>query len=298
MISDPNVLRDAEGRRRGSFRAMASPWEVHVWDADEAELLRVTRTVAEEVQRIERKYSRYRDDGVTHAINHAQSKAVRVDAETARLLNFADALWQASEGRFDISTGVLRRAWTFDGSARVPTPVQIAALLSNVGWSKIAWDGESICLPLGMEIDFGGIGKEYAVDRALELASALTARPVLINGGGDLAANAPPIRGQAWRVGIDTGTGVAAPSLQLFRGALATSGDAHRFLLKDGIRYSHVLDPRTGCPVAQAARSVTVLDASCSQAGSHATIALLYGAEAERYLIEQGVQHWINRSPN
>lgn len=291
----PQLVIDADGRPRGCFSAMASPWEVHVAGADAEETRRVCGVVVDEVRRIEHKYSRYRADGLVHEINHADGRTLAIDTETARLLNYAHALWQASDGLFDITTGALRRAWVFDGSDRVPSAAQIAAVLPLVGWQKIDWDGERLRLPPGMEIDFGGIGKEYAVDRALALAVARTGRPVLINGGGDLAASAPPLAGQPWRVGINTGFGRHAPALQLFRGAVATSGDAHRYLLKDGVRYSHVLDPRSGRPVLQAPHSVTVLAPSCSEAGSHATIALLMGAGAETYLKEQDVQHWIYR---
>ncbi|NGY03875.1 FAD:protein FMN transferase [Solimonas terrae] len=275
---------------------MASPWEVHVAGASARETHRITVQVAAEVHRIEHKYSRYRDDGLVHAINHAAGKAIAIDDETARLLDYAQALWDASDGMFDITTGALRRAWVFDGSDRVPSDATIAALLPLVGWDKIDWNGETLRLPAGMEIDFGGIGKEYAVDRALALAAADSACPVLVNGGGDLAASAPPANGQPWRVGVTTGfDGIATPSLQLFRGAVATSGDAHRYVLRDGRRYGHVLDPRSGRPVDGAARSVTVVAASCSEAGGHSTIALLKGAGAEAYLQELGVEHWIYR---
>lgn len=285
----------ASGHPLGSFRAMASPWEVHVAGAREQELRRVTATVAREVQRIEFKYSRYRPEGLVHDINNAQGGAVAVDEETARLLDYATELWRTSEGRFDITTGVLRRVWTFDGSDRVPTREAVAEVLKWVGWDKAAWDGKSLRLQPGMQIDFGGIGKEYAVDRALALARQLTERPVLINGGGDLAASAPPAPDQPWRVGIDAGTAERAPSLKLFHGAVATSGDANRYLLKDGRRYSHVLNASTGWPVAGAPHSVTVLAPTCSEAGSHSTLALLHGAGAENYLLEQKLQHWVQR---
>lgn len=291
----PALVEDAEGRIRGAFRAMASPWEVHVAGAVRAELQAVTAAVAAEVRRIERKYSRYRDDSVVAQIVGSRGQPLKVDEETARLLDYAQTLWRESEGRFDITTGVLRRAWTFDGSDRVPSAEQIAALMPLVGWDKLEWDRVTLRLRDGMQIDFGGIGKEYAVDRALAQAGTLTTRPVLINGGGDLAANAPPQPDQPWRVGIDPGTQARAPSLKLFRGAVATSGDAHRFLLRDGIRYSHVLDPRTGWPVQAAPHSVTVLADTCSEAGSHSTVAMLHGAQAERYLREQDVLHWVLR---
>jgi thiamine biosynthesis lipoprotein len=81
--------------------------------------------------------------------------------------------------------------------------------------------------------------------------------------------------------------------LQLEHGALATSGDSRRFLLKDGVRYGHVLDPRTGWPVAGAPRSVTVAASSCTEAGLLSTLALLQGPRAAGYLNEQGVRYWI-----
>jgi thiamine biosynthesis lipoprotein len=292
----PELAIDAEGRPRGQFRAMASPWEVHVAGADARETLQLTVRVAAEVRRIERKYSRYRPDGIVHAINHAGGKAVAIDDETSRLLDYAQALWETSDGLFDITTGALRRAWVFDGSDRVPSEDAIAAVLPLIGWNKIDRDGKTLRLPAGMEIDFGGIGKEYAVDRALALAASHSPRPILVNGGGDLAANAPPANGEPWRVGVTTGfAGAAAPSLQLFRGAVATSGDAHRYLLKNGKRYGHVLDPRSGRPVEAAPRSVTVVAGSCSEAGGHSTIALLHGAGAEAYLTTLGVEHWVYR---
>lgn len=275
---------------------MASPWEVHVAGANQAEVRAVTDAVAAEVQRIEQRYSRYREDSVVHAIHSAQGQPLEVDEETARLLDFAAALWSDSEGLFDITTGVLREVWTFDGSDRVPTEQQVAAVMPRVGWSRVQWDGRHLRLPTGMQIDFGGIGKEYAVDRALAVAGTLSTRPLLINGGGDLVASAPPAPGCAWQVGVDTGTRGAVPTLELFRGAVATSGDSHRYLLRDGQRYSHLLDPRNGWPVRDAARSVTVLANTCVEAGSHSSLALLNGTDAERYLSEQhGIKFWVQR---
>lgn len=285
----------AEGRAIcGSFTAMASPWEIHVAGASAEELQKVSEAVAAEVRRIEKKYSRYRSDSYIHRINNAEGQPVAVDSETARLLDYADELWRISDGRFDITTGALRRVWTFDGSDRVPTPQAVLDVLPDVGWNRVQWSDGTLSMPPGMEIDFGGIGKEYAVDRALALARNLTTLPILINGGGDLAASDPPALEQPWRVGIDPGFSVNAPSLKLFRGAVATSGDARRYLIRNGIRYSHVLDPRSGWPVEQAPRSVTVLASTCSEAGSHATIALLHGADADAYLCQQNLEYWIS----
>ena len=145
-----------------------------------------------------------------------------------------------------------------------------------------------------MELDFGGIGKEYAVDRAYEILAAQCSVPFLINFGGDLRAHRPPLQGP-WRIGIERPDSEMAAAMlrDLERGALATSGDSHRFLLKASVRYSHILDPRTGWPVASAPRSVTVAASSCTEAGLLATLAMLQGAGARAFLQAQGARHWI-----
>ena len=118
--------------------------------------------------------------------------------------------------------------------------------------------------------------------------------PFLVNFGGDLRASGPPAHG-TWQVGVERaeGDGVAAMLLELEHGALATSGDSHRFLLKGGVRYGHILDPHTGWPVVGAPRSVTVAASSCTEAGLLSTLALLQGAKAKEFLEAQGVRHWI-----
>jgi thiamine biosynthesis lipoprotein len=145
-----------------------------------------------------------------------------------------------------------------------------------------------------MELDFGGIGKEYAVDRAFELLAARCTAPFLINFGGDLRTNRAPAQ-SPWRVGIERPDTEreATLLLDLQRGALATSGDSRRFLMKNGIRYGHILDPRTGWPVRDAPRSVTVAASSCTEAGQLSTLALLHGALAREFLDQQGVRYWI-----
>lgn len=278
--------------RRTAFRAMASPCEVLV-DGGSADRARELGEVARaEALRIEAKYSRYRGGNVVARLNAGDGRPVEVDAETAALLDFADACHASSGGRFDVTSGTLRAAWRFDGSDRVPAPEAVAALLDRVGWHRVRRratpGGAEIALPRGMEIDLGGLGKEYAVDRVAALLAARTARPFLVNFGGDLVASGPPAEG-AWRVGVERPD--APPwTLALVRGALATSGDARRYLLKGGARLGHVLDPRTGWPVAGAPRSVTVAAPTCSAAGALATVALLHGAGAEAFLEGQSVR--------
>ncbi|MEQ8205345.1 MAG: FAD:protein FMN transferase [Woeseia sp.] len=276
---------------------MASPCEVLLRCDDPEQAEAALNTVAAEAWRVEDKFSRYRPDNIVAVINDSNGKAFAVDDETANLIDFATALYEMSEGRFDISSGVLRRAWQFDGSDRLPNEQTVADILTCVGWNKVQWQRPNLTLQPGMQIDFGGIGKEYAVDRAAALATEHVAH-CLVNFGGDLATAGASDAFPPWQVGIETpdSSGQRADRLiKLTNGGLATSGDARRFLTKDGKRYSHILNPLTGWPIEHAPRSVTVAADTCTQAGMLATLAMLQGAEAESFLEAQGVQHWCRR---
>jgi len=283
--------------QRHRFSAMASPCEVQVDSRDPLLAAHLGGIAEAEAKRIEVKYSRYRDDSVTTTINTSGGKPVVLDDETAALLDYADSCFDLSKGLFDVTSGVLRRIWRFDGSDNVPTKQQVAEILPFIGWKKVAWRRPELILPEGMEIDFGGLGKEYAVDSALLKITQESSVPVLVNFGGDLRVSAPRSGNRRWRVAIESvdEDGVSTARLELATGALTTSGDARRFLLKDGVRYSHILDPRNGWPVKHAPRSVTVAAPTCMEAGVMSTLAMLQGKKAEAFLRREGIQGWIVR---
>jgi thiamine biosynthesis lipoprotein len=253
---------------------------------------------AAEAWRIEAKYSRYLAGNIVHRINSADGAVVETDEETANLIDFSAALYRMSDRRFDITSGVLREVWRFDGSDRVPQEEEVRRVLQRVGWQKAVWKRPMLTLQRGMEVDFGGIGKEYAVDRAAALVAAECEAPCLLNFGGDIVAAGCATKDTAWRVGIESpGATSAVPCkrIELKRGGLATSGDSRRFLLKNGIRYSHLLNPLTGWPVLDAPRSVTVAADTCTQAGMLSTLAMLMGEDAENFLQQQSLRFWCIR---
>src|SRR5258706_330456 len=127
---------------------------------------RALRLAEEEAARVEAKFSRYLSGNIVHLINHAGGRAVEVDDETAHLLDYAASVHEMSSGLFDITSGVLRRVWKFDGGDQVPTEAAVLDVLRHVGWYRVTWNNPVLTLPEGMELDLGGIGKEYAVDRA------------------------------------------------------------------------------------------------------------------------------------
>ncbi|MCP5092454.1 MAG: FAD:protein FMN transferase, partial [Gammaproteobacteria bacterium] len=129
----------AEDAWHGGFRAMGSPCELVCEAAKRADALELTELVAEEAWRIEDKLSRYLDGNIVARINSADGKPVDVDDETADLLDFAETLYELSEKRFDITSGVLRRAWQFDGGDQVPDTQSVRDVLQYVGWHHVDW---------------------------------------------------------------------------------------------------------------------------------------------------------------
>jgi thiamine biosynthesis lipoprotein len=279
----------------GSFTAMASPCEVLMEVDDERLARQILKVVSDEAKRIEQKFSRYRDDNVIYRINNASGKAVKVDDETARLINFGENLYQMSDGLFDITSGILRKAWRFDGSDNLPESAMIKQIVKQVGWDKVRWENGVLSMRPEMEIDLGGIGKEYAVDRAIQLLQSLTNHSVLVNFGGDLATTAKNRRQGYWSVGrLVTGKENPVAMFRLCRGAIATSGDAHRYLFKDGVRYSHVLNPQTGWSVPNTPHTVSVVAPTCIEAGMMSTLAMLQGDKAGDFLKFQDIEYWID----
>ncbi|MYN08026.1 FAD:protein FMN transferase [Massilia sp. FT127W] len=269
---------------------MASPCQLLLPAASEEAAQALAAPAMAEVRRIEAKYSRYRSDSVVSAINGAAGGApLPLDDETLALLAYADQLYTLSGGLFDITTGVLRRAWNFK-QPRVPQPEELAPLLALTGWRKAEREGSSLRLPLaGMELDFGGFGKEYAADRAAALLLAQGVHCGYVNLGGDLRVLGPQPDGSPWRIAIQhpRQEDGAIAAIDVASGALATSGDYERYFELDGRRYCHILDPATGYPVT-AWRSVSVLAPLTVAAGASATIAMLKGPQALDFLAQTG----------
>ena len=266
-----------EAIHRTAFDAMASRCEIRLAapDVHTAELL--SRRAVAEVRRIEEKYSRYRPDSIVSRLNAAAGvEPVACDKETMALMSYAAALFGASEGLFDITSGVLRKAWDFR-RPRVPGPQVLEPLLALIGWQKVECGTEEVFLRrAGMEIDFGGFGKEYAADRAAALLIEAGVRHGYVNLGGDMRFIGPRLDGRPWSIGIQDprDPDAVVASIPISHGALATSGDYERYFELDGQRYCHILDPRTGMPV-RYWRSVSVMAPMAIAAGSCSTIAML-----------------------
>jgi thiamine biosynthesis lipoprotein len=275
------------------FYALGSDCAVHL---DATEDVAVAEVVEAEVRRIESCYSRYRNDNEMARINQAAAAggSVEISPETAALIGYAKACFQKSGGKFDISSGLLRKAWDFS-LPRLPEQSAIDALLPRIGLGKVSLEGERLSFAGdGMELDFGGLGKEYAADLAAEACARIGVRHGFVDLGGDIRVIGPQHDGQPWRIGIrhprDSDRLVA--EVALGNGALATSGDYERFIEIDGRRYCHIIDPQTGWP-AQGLASVTVIADRCLVAGSLSTAAMLKGRDGAAWLSSLGVRHIV-----
>ncbi|MDO7644545.1 MAG: FAD:protein FMN transferase [Reinekea forsetii] len=289
------------------FAAMASPCQILLHGVNRPTAERLAALACTEVHRIEQKYSRYRTANSMATLNHSAGGVVSIDTETMALLAFADQAYQLSDGLFDISSGILGRVWHFDGSARLPEQSAIDALLPLIDWPAVRYwhnaDGtQAFQMPAGMALDFGGLGKEYAADRALAAMSQSGLPglgPMLVNLGGDIATNGVLFPEHSWQIGVEPGTlggnggKIAAFCLTLPSGALATSGDARKFMKKEARIYGHILNPKTGWPVAGGPRSVSVCANTCLESGLLSTLALLQGSQAADFLDQQGRQYWL-----
>lgn len=276
------------------FKAMGGPCELQLAHGHPETAINALAAGEREIRRIEQRYSRYRSDSIVAQLNaNAGGRWTECDEETLHLLDTADMLYRQTDGLFDATSGVLRKAWRFDGSMDAPpTDEALAPLLSLVDWSRVERRGHQVRLgQAGMEIDFGGFGKEYAVDRVAALWHEAGLRHGLVNLAGDIRVLGGKPDGSAWQLGIQhpRQPGALLAQVPLTAGALTTSGDYERFLVdKAGVRHCHILHPKTGRP-AYAWQSVTVVAPLALMAGAMSTTAMLMGSQTLTWLRSQPV---------
>ncbi len=239
-----------------------------VRDAENA--LAITQREFETVSRV---CNVFDPDSEVSRLNAASPRQpVPVSPEFAELLALADQAWRHSGGAFDVTVKPLMELWGFHRKQNsAPSPAEVAATLEHVGWDKVDFDAVNRTIAFrvpGVKLDFGGIAKGWAVDRAVDAIEKET--PIatgLVNLGGNIRTLAAPPAAGFYTIGI---TDPGAPehtlgSVRITVGATASSGDYQRFILLDGVKYSHIVDPRTGYP-ARRLPGVTVIAPSAAMA--------------------------------
>ena len=256
---------------------MGSPCQIHAMDEEQAKLDKFAEECRKQVMIMERKYSRYRPDSLLSEINRsAGKKSTKIDVETFALLNYAKVCYEQSEGFFDITSGVLRNLWSAE-TIQLPSQKDLDEHLQKIGFSMMEFNDEEVFLPVtGMELDFGGIVKEYAADALVTTARRRGISFGLINLGGDIAIIGPQADGAPWLFGITHPVikGRTIATIPLSSGSLTTSGGYERFVEIKGERFSHLMNPKTGIPF-KSILSASVIADQAIVAGSIASIALL-----------------------
>lgn len=277
--------------RKLAFRAMATQCEVqYTAPAGNDQAKRFEAAAQGWVHAFEAKFSRFQPGSVVSKINEAAGREwVPVDAETEGLLSMCDTLHFMTRGILDPSALPLIRIW--DGKAdppAIPTPEAIAAALSLVGWTKVKREPGRVFLPQeGMALDFGGFGREYAVDLVSLIAKDHGILDSLVGFGRDLRATGAPPGGAVWRIGLeDPGNpDETLGSVGLTGNAVASSGNDLRPSALEGRRHGRIINPRTGWPVANGCTQATVIADTCLQAGMLSVSAFIAGVEQGLELI-------------
>tara|TARA_R110002051_G_scaffold81617_1_gene145681 strand:- start:5409 stop:6305 length:897 start_codon:yes stop_codon:yes gene_type:complete len=272
---------------------MGSRFDITVVAKDPVEGDKYIDMAISEITRIEKLISSWDFNSQTSEINrNAGVKPVKVDAELFNLIQRAVGISQLTDGAFDISYASMDKIWKFDGSMTVmPTADSIKASVSKVGYQNIILDKDigTVFLKLkGMKIGFGAIGKGYAADKAKDLLKSKGVVAGIINASGDMNTWGKQPDGKAWKVAITNpmDKNKVFALLPITNGAVVTSGNYEKYVTFNNVRYTHIIDPRTGYP-ATGIISVTVFAPKAELADALATSVFVMGIEAGLNRIEQ-----------
>jgi len=272
-----------------TFQAFGAPCRV-TFAASPNRSAELQKLVLDWVAAFESKYSRYLPGSLISQINAAAGiHPIPIDADTERLFALCDQLHFMTRGVFDPSALPLLKLWSWK-RREIPSDTEIASALRLVGWRKVQRQPGQIYLPEpGMGIDLGGMGKEYAVDSVAQLLATHGANSILVDFGADVRVIGTPTDGRpGWHIGLDDprNPGKCWAGLGVRDSAVATSGDYVRRFEANGRRYGHIIDIRTGQPVQNECRAVSVLAPSCTQAGMVSTAAFILGPREGMTLLE------------
>ena len=254
---------------------------------------------------VDRKMSTYRADSELSRFNALATEApFPISVETLEVFRHARSISEATGGAFDITVGPLVAAWGFGAGgfdpaaaeATIPSEHEIEAIHSRIGWELIELDEQASTLrkrQAEANCDLSAIAKGYAVDQAADALAAMGFENYLIELGGEIRTAGRNERGTPWRIAIERPLVEGREPhrlLPLGDMALATSGDYRNFHEKDGRRYSHTIDPRSGRPVSHRLASVSVFDALCVRADGYATALMVLGEdEGFRFAVENNL---------
>lgn len=272
---------------------MGSSFEIAVITESEKEADTLISLAYKEIVRIENLISSWKEDSETALINvNAGVEPTKVSIELYNLIRRAKKISELSEGAFDISFASINKLWYFDGSMnKIPSEEEVKKSIEKINYKNIELNEEDHSVFLtekGMRIGFGAIGKGYAANSVKKMFIELGVKNGMINAGGDLIAWGDGLNGEKWKVGIanpDKKKG-AVSWLQINDMAVVTSGNYEKFVIIDGVKYAHIIDPRTGYP-ARGLKSVTIICPDAELADALATTVFVLGQQKGLDLINK-----------
>jgi len=275
-------------------KLMGNLFEITAVSHIEAFAHTVINAAIAEIQRIERLLTTYNDDSETNFINsHAGIQPVKVSAETFGLIERSLRISKVTQGAFDISYGsVDKKLWNFDTSATsLPDKKTALQMVRLINYRNIIINSDDVTVFLkekGMRIGFGGIGKGYAAEKAKQVMQQMGCKSGIVNASGDLTAWGLQPNGKPWTIGIVNPnlTHTAFGSMSITNLAVATSGNYEKYVIIDGKKYSHTINPKTGLPVT-GIKSVTIIAPNAEIADAMATPVTIMGVKAGLYMINQ-----------
>ena len=275
-------------------KLMGNRFELSVISGNESFAQCAIEKAIEEIKRIEKLFTTFSDDSQTALINaSAGIQPVKVDKEVFDLIERSIKISAITQGAFDITYGSLdKRFWNFDQQMKaLPDKIAAKKMVRLINYRNIILDHGNTTVFLkerGMRIGFGGIGKGYAADRAKYILQSEGIKSGVVNASGDLIAWGNQADGRTWTIGIASPENIHHPfsSMSITNKAVATSGNYEKFVIINGKKYSHTIDPKTGFPVS-GIKSVTIICPNAELADALATPVMVMGINVGLNLINQ-----------
>ena len=275
-------------------KAMGTVVDITVWTSDNVSAKLASQAAFDEFERIDLLMTTWVDTSAVSVLNAAAGgAAVPVGPEIFALLELGQSVAQLSSGAFDLTVGAYRGLWKFDEDldGSLPDDKDVVARKRLTGWRGLVLDRKAKAARLkkkGMAITLGGIAKGYAVDRAAAILRERGLSSFIVQAGGDLYVSGSK-DGERWRVGIRDPRGSREATFAITEvedATFSTSGDYERGFVKDGVRYHHILDPRTGRPATKS-RSVTVMAKRAVVADAWSTALFVLGPDKGLPLVDK-----------
>jgi thiamine biosynthesis lipoprotein len=288
------VIQNTATLHRKVLRLMGNRFEISVIADDKHYAETCINAAVEEIQRIERLLTTFKEDSDTNRVNTlAGISPVKVEREMLELVQRCQKLSQITQGSFDITYGSVDKClWNFDKNmTALPDAATAKKAVRLINYKNVIVDEKECTVFLkekGMRIGFGGIGKGYAAEKAKQVLQNMGIKSGIVNAAGDLSAWGHQSNGEPWTIGIADPDASRHPfsSLNITNMAIATSGNYEKYIVIDGQRYSHTIDPKTGLPVS-GIKSVTIIAPNAELADALATPVMVMGIKAGLHLIDQ-----------